>query len=193
MKNTSGKFSLRETLQIVIPGVYFIGLLYPLVSEVGVFVIKDSTEMTDLIISSILSLLAGMLIYSLDLPKKLWFFNMYLPTTLITKNMGNDKSVHNKYFQFYDDKISDKQKDITEKYTSIYHFSVNIAITSLILTIIYLIIYKEVFLNSYGLFTLLILIVSILLTYQIFFGDRKIKYMFKRQYDKFIDSINSSS
>ncbi len=105
--------------------------------------------------------------------------------------MGNDKNVHNKYFQFYDDKISDKQKDITEKYTSIYHFSVNIAIASLILTLTYLATYRLEFINSYGIFTLLILIVSIFLSYQIFFGDRKIKYMFKRQYDKFVSSINN--
>jgi len=193
MKNINGKFSLRETLQIVIPGLYFIGLLYPLISDMGIFVIKSSNEAIDLIISSILSLLTGMVIYSLDLPKKLWFFKNNLPTSLIAKNMGDDKNVHNKYFQFYDDKISDKQKDITEKYTSIYHFSVNIALISLILTIIYLVIYKLEFLSSYGVFTLLILIVSIFLTYQIFFGDRKIKYMFERQYNKFASTMNNNN
>ncbi len=80
MKNINGKFSLRETLQIVIPGLYFIGLLYPLISEMEILVIKNNNESINLIISSILSLLVGMIIYSLDLPKKLWFFKNHLPT-----------------------------------------------------------------------------------------------------------------
>lgn len=191
MKGVTGKFSLRDFLQIIIPGIYFMGLLKPIFDDLNFANISNSSNEVDVIILSILSLLSGMIIYSIDIPKKVWFFKKNLPTTLIKKNLSNIENVHNKYFQFYDDKISDKQKAITEKYTSIYHFAINIVITSLVLTLVYFIIYKSTFLTSYGIITLLVLILSAILAVLIFYGDRKIKYMFKRQYDKFTKSLQN--
>jgi len=183
------KFSLRELLQIVIPGVYFISLIKPIVSKIGM-PIQNYSENVNLVLSFLLSLIVGMIIYAIDIPKKIWFFNNNLPTKLIERNKDLGKNIHNKYFDFYDNNISDKQKGITEKYTSIFHFSVNISVVSFVLSIIYVFAYCGDFSHSYGVITLIILILSIVLSQRIFFGKRKIKYMFTRQYEKFINSLN---
>lgn len=192
MKKFNGDFSLRETLQIIIPGIYFIGLLNPIFLKLDFFSFSNSSDSIELITSGVFSLIVGMMIYALDLPKRLWFFEKNLPTTLITKNLAHLQNVHNKYFDFYDNKIADKQKDITEKYTSIYHFSVNLGLASFILTLAYLLVYGKTFLDSYGLITLVTLILCILLTFQIFYGKKKIRYMFSRQYQKFVSSLDES-
>lgn len=177
------KFSLRELLEIVIPGVYFISLLKPIVSKIGT-PIQNCSENVNLILGFLLSLIVGMIIYAIDIPKKIWFFKNNLPTKLIEKNKKLSKDIHNKYFDFYDEKITAKQKSITDKYTSIFHFSVNIAVISFILSIVYAFVYCNDFFYSYGIITLIILILSIVLSQRIFFGKRKIKYMFNRQYKK---------
>jgi len=190
MKQVTGKFSLRDSLQIILPGIYFVGLLKPIFDDLKFTSITNSSNEVEVIVLSIFSILTGMLIYSIDIPKRVWFFKKNLPTTLINKNLSNIDNVHNRYFQFYDDKISDKQKAITEKYTSIYHFSINIFFASSILLLIYFLVYRLSFFNTYGLLILIIFIMSILLSLLIFYGDRKINYMFKRQYEKFKNSLN---
>ena len=189
MKNINGNFSLRETLQIVIPGIYLVALMTPIINKLSLFNLTDYSESILFILSSIFSLILGMIIYAFDLPKRLWFFKSNLPTTKISQNLSHIENAHNAYFEFYDNEISDKQKDITEKYTSIYHFSVNMVLASFILTAGYVVVFFNSFLSSYGILTLTILVLSIILTAQIFYGNKKINYMFMRQYDKFVKQL----
>lgn len=180
-------FSFREIVVIIFPGVYFMALTTPLMDKIGLSGLSDSVANNVSFI--MLSLLLGIVLYWIDIPKKLPLFNRNLPTTKLIEAYPNvDKiKVINCYFRFYD-KISDEQKKKTNTYTSLYHFCVNILILSLIIVALYL--FFTPF--KYGWIALSISVISFANIIGLFYGDRKIKYMFDRQFKAFQNSDISS-
>jgi len=193
MEELKNSFSFRETLEIVFPGLYFMGLILPLMPFIGVD--NLSTEsITNITIYLIMSVLIGIFFYTLDIPKKLWFFKSILPTNLIEKELkdNTDKNIRSKvansYFSFYDKNVTKEQKSKTDIYTTIYHFSVNIFILSVILLTLYVILMPD-FYSNYIFYTLsFIFIISLFNSFYIIYSPKKIKYMFKRTFDKYKNS-----
>jgi hypothetical protein len=132
--------------------------------------------------------------YTLDIPKKMWFFKAILPTNLIEKELNgttnnNLKSkVANSYFAFYDNKISKEQKSKTDTYTSIYHFTVNIFLLSILLLICYIFIMPDFYKNYIFYTIILIFSISLFNSIYIIYSPKKIRYMFKRAVEKYKDS-----
>ena len=196
MKELKNSFSLRETLEIIFPGLYFISLLIPILDEKG-FSQLTSNEVPNLALYLMFSLMYGIVLYVLDIPKRLLFFKKITPTYQIEKEFSNlDKikkiKIANAYFSFYDsDEISIQNKNKIEIYTSIYHFSINCASSAFLLLIIYFITAAtKCFLNEYIITNIIVFIFSILNSIFIVYSSRKIKYMFERQVLKFKDSIH---
>lgn len=193
MEELKNSFSFRESLEIVFPGLYFMGLVMPLTPFIGVDNLsKDS--ITNITIYFILSILIGIFFYTLDIPKKLWFFKSILPTNLIEKELkrNTDENVRsevaNSYFSFYDKNISKEQKSKTYIYTSIYHFSINIFILSLILLTLYIFVMPNFYSNYVFYALIFIFIISLFNSVYIIYSPWKIKYMFKRAVDKYKNS-----
>lgn len=194
MENFS-KLSLRETLTILIPGIFIMLSITPIISEVfsngNVF---DNSNL-NLLLLSISSFFLGIILYVLDIPKNIQFFTNATPTKQLEKklkelNLETDNTkIHNAYFKFYDESISSVQKGKTDRLTSMYHFSMNIFISSIIILLIYLIswFFTENFIY-YSFPIILIGILSLISTLGLFYGKRKIKYYFTRQYNSFLKS-----
>lgn len=176
-------FSFREIVVIIFPGIYFMALTAPITDKIGLVSLSDSVANNVSFI--MLSLLLGIILYWIDIPKKLPLFNNNLPTSKLIEAYPNvDKiKIINCYFKFYDT-ISDEQKKKTNTYTSLYHFCVNILILSLFIVIIYL--FFTPF--NYGWIALMISVISFANIIGLFYGNRKIKYMFDRQLSAFKNS-----
>lgn len=119
MNDLKNSFSIRETLEIVFPGFYFMGLLLPLAPYWG-NVDLSTDSLTNITVYFVLAILIGIFMYTLDIPKKLWFFKAILPTKIIedelSENAGKSlkSKVANSYFSFYDKNISSEQKSKTD-------------------------------------------------------------------------------
>jgi hypothetical protein len=194
MENFS-KLSFRETLTILIPGIFIMLSITPIISEVfddgNVF---DNSNL-NLLLLSISSFFLGIILYVLDIPKNIYFFNNATPTEQLNKNLKvlnietDNFEIHNAYFKFYDELISSVQKGKTERLTSMYHFSMNIFINSLVILLIYLV--YNYFTGSLIYYTypiILIGLLSLISSLGLFYGKRKIKYYFTRQYKSFLKS-----
>lgn len=199
MKELKNSFSLRETLEIVFPGLYFMSLLITIFDEnnLNLFAID---EVPNIALYLMLSLLYGVILYVLDMPKRIWFFKKNTPTYLIEKEFSNlDETkklkIANAYFSFYDsDEISIQNKSKTEIYTSIYHFCINSSFTALLLFITYFITYfitvqDKSFFDKYVIANIIVFGVSIINSVLMVYSSKKIKYMFKRQLLMFKNSI----
>lgn len=188
MKNMN-KLNSREILSIFVPGAYIV--LFS-----NLILIQDKTDAINPIVLNVLleftlSLLVGLVIYIIDLPKRVWFFNNNRPTEIINKELGeiSYSKIENAFFLYYDNHVSDKQKDKTERLTSFYNFSINIFSSSLIILFLFYINTESyILLKYYFNINGLILIISIISSIGLFFGKRKIKYIFNRQYKSFKDS-----
>jgi hypothetical protein len=195
MENFS-KLSFRETLTILIPGIFIMLSITPIIAEVfndgNVF----NNSNLNLLLLSISSFFLGIILYVLDIPKNIAFFTNATPTQQLEKKLNEltieiDKSkIHNAYFKFYDESISSVQKGKTDRLTSMYHFSMNIFISSIIVLLIYLISWfctKNFIYYSFPI--ILIGILSLISTLGLFYGKRKVKYYFTRQYKSFLNSV----
>lgn len=169
-------FGFREIIVIIFPGLYFFSLLLPINNHVTF--IDFNNSIANNVIFILLSLLLGIVLYWVDIPKKIWFFNNNLPTTILIKEFPKIEKfkIINSYFSFYDT-ISEEQRKKTDTYTSLFHFSVNISIISFALIILYIIFPPF----NYGFIAIAILILSCANIIGLFYGERKIKYMFNRQ------------
>lgn len=187
------KFSLREILQTFIPGFFFVIFSLPIIPKImDIGIIWD---IYDIFLICIISSFCGILLRSIDIPKRLAFFKNELPTKKLEEEFPNKKKslVANYYYKFYDNSelMPLKDKEITEKYTNYYHYCVNMVITSLFLEIIYtgyILFSEETFIQSYGFPILLILILSLLSIVYLFWGNRKIKFRFERDLGRFKNS-----
>ncbi len=189
MEKALQNFGLREVLEILFPGIYVTSFIYLCVNELTTINITNNSFING-VIFSLFSILIGLIFYWINLPKKIPFFKNNLPTEKLIKNHTNitKTKLINAFFKYYDNAISEKQKTKTDTYTALYHFTINIALGSVILLIVYCCFCK----NYYNHITiiLIILILSIINALGLFYGEKKIKYMFDRQYNSFINSDN---
>lgn len=178
-------FGLREIVVIIFPALYFFSLLIPIHNQTEVLNLDNKVANNASFI--VLSLLLGIILYWVDIPKMLPFFKNNLPTKKLEKEFPNidKKKIANCYFKFYDS-LPKEQLRKTEFYTSIYHFCINIASLSLIIIILYLFIPPF----SYGVLALCALVASLLSAIGLVYGKRKIKYMFDRQLAAFQESAD---
>lgn len=181
------KFSIRELLIIVIPGFYGTVIIAPLLNSY--FTLSKSSDLVLSILFIVVSLSIGFLLYFIDFPKLLPFFKKNLPTSILEEEFQSiDKiKLHGIFYAFFDKEISEEQKVRTNFYTSTYHFSVNISVLSIIITICYAI-FQNDYMHGYGLITAIIGILNITNFLGLFYGKRKIKYMFTRQIERFKSS-----
>lgn len=190
------KFTAREIFGTFIPGLYFtviLGKIFKPVFDVQ----KNDIGSFDYFLLFILSILIGLVIYSFDFPKKIFFFNTNTPTYLINNKIQKDNlrisdiDIRNAYFNFYDNNISSNQKVLTEKLTTLFHFSSNIFLCSIIIFIVEL--FTKYF-TSFAiekemiLFNVIVLILSAISIFGLFYGKNKIKNIFERQFNAFINS-----
>lgn len=189
MKELINKISLREILKSFIPALYLIIFIVPPLKELSPIKIIniESFNIYNLLLLLIFTLIIGIIISSLDLPKLFLPFKRLFPTEILKEEQKskNKTDIHIKYFRFYDDVITDTDKAITEKYTNYYHFSFNVAINSIILLIVYAIIFGCNLIYNYGFFILLTLIFSIICVCVLLYGTKGIKYRFNRHLESF--------
>lgn len=178
-------FSFREIIVIIFPGLYFVAIVAPLYNNLGIEMIFFSDKLANSISYIMFSLLVGIIMYWIDIPKKIPFFNNNLPTNILIKEYPNSEKykIINSYFKFYDT-ISEDQKKKTNTYTSLYHFCVNIFVLSFLTVILYLVFPPF----NYGWIGLINTILSLISVFGLFYGNRKIKYMFTRQLKAFKNS-----
>lgn len=189
------KLSFREILTILIPGSFIMLSITPILTEIsGSVNIFDNSNL-NLLLLSISSFFLGILLYILDVPKNIYFFTNATPTEQLNQNLKelnietDNFKIHNAYFKFYDESISLVQKGKTDRLTSIYHFSMNIFISSLVILLIYMVYYFIT--GSFIYYTypiILIGLLSLISSLGLFYGKRKIKYYFTRQYKSFLNS-----
>lgn len=184
---TIGSFSLRETLELLFPGVFLFIVFYLFWMDLTpLHVLKNQSNQFGIVLSGLfISILLGSIIYSLDFSKRISFFKKHLPTYRINAEFGKKNA--NDFFKFYDlNVISDKQKNNTEKLSSIFHFSVNMFVASLIAFIIEFIIYcvlENYTLNEELLVLILIMaILSFINSLMVFFCNNKLKWYYDRQF-----------
>lgn len=178
------KFSIRELLIIIIPGFYATALVAPLLNSF--FSLSVSNNFIISILYLIFSLSIGFFLYFLDIPKKIPFFKNNLPINILRKEFTEIDNIKldGIFYSFFDKEISAEQKIRTNFYTSTFHFSVNICILSFFITISYALFQKGYF-HGYGLITALICIINFFNSLGIFYCKGKVKYMFKRQLERF--------
>lgn len=191
--NSISKFSFREFLTILAPGLFFVYSITPIISLE--FDNTYDTTNLNLILIFICSFLVGILFYVIDLPKNISFFKKATPTTQLENKIKemditlSKSKVHNTYFKFYDKIISQVQKEKTDRLTSMYHFSSNIFLSSILVLITYSIYWllTSSFVN-YFIIMAIISLISLICSLSLFYGKKKIKYYFDKQYESFIES-----
>lgn len=196
MINNFEKFTVREIFGTFIPGLYFTIFIGKIITPIF-DVQKNDINSFDYFILFIVSTLIGLVIYSFDFPKKIYFFNNSTPTFLINKKIKNDNlsineiDIRNAYFNFYDNNISSNQKVLTEKLTTLFHFSSNIFLCSILVLIIELIVkyFNYTIIDSNLLFfNSIVVILSLISVFGLFYGKNKINNLFQRQFKAFIGS-----
>lgn len=178
-------FTFRQILQILLPGLYLCAMLLPIQAEI--FDANAYDDYQKAILFSIISILLGVFIYTIEIPKTIWFFKKYLPTEKIPSDE------YSTYFEFYDNKVSKEKKDIIERYTSLFHFCINISFSSILLIIIYLIIYKCDFITKGGNLLLMILILSFISSLLLIYGPKRIKFQFEKQLESYYKFKNNNT
>jgi hypothetical protein len=192
MENFS-KLSFRETLTILIPGIFIMFSITPIISEVFSDNIFFDNSKLNLLLLSISSLFFGIILYVLDVPKKIPFFNNAKPTEQLNKklielNINADKpTINNAYYDFYNKCISPDLKGKIDRVTTMYHFSMNIFISSLVVILLYSIYW---FLTKSFIFyffpIILIALLSLISALGLFYS--KVLYYFTRAYNSFLNS-----
>lgn len=196
------KFTVREIFGTFIPGLYFTTIIGKIITPIF-DVQKNDINSFDYFILFILSTLVGLVIYSFDFPKRIPFFNRATPTYLINKKVKlenlsiNEINIRNAYFSFYDSVISSNQKVLTEKLTTLFHFSTNMFLCSFIIIIVELFVnYKatDIIIDpSLKIFNLIVIVLSLISAFGLFYGKNKINNIFERQFNAFINSDNYTS
>jgi len=169
MVNTFAQFTLYEILRIIIPGAYFVLGLNKILVQ---FLVIRNIKTTDFEITfyfTVLSILIGILLYSLDIPKSFKFIKKELPTAVLSREFPNlNKNViYISYFNFYDKLPSDFTYH-TEKQSNFYHLCVNLAFINLILllvTIISNILSPDIYFLMLEIIFLIVLVISFLGSY----------------------------
>lgn len=189
------KLSFREILTILIPGSFIMLSITPILTEITSSGNNFDNSNLNLLLLSISSFFLGIILYILDYPKNIPFFKNAMPTKQIDKKLKELNTnidvfkIHNAYFNFYDEIISSAQKGKTDRLTSIYHFSMNIFISSLIILLVYAIYWFFTGNVTFYLFPIILIgILSLISSLGLFYGKRKIKYYFTRQYKSFLES-----
>ena len=188
MENLLEKFSLRELLKTFLPGVFFVTFCIPICEKL--FPELTQINIYSVVIFILCSFLSSQIISGLDIPKRFCLFKKLLPTERVKKKCPNITSlcIYDAYYTYYE-QLSDKSKDITDKYTTYYHSCVNIAIISILHIIVYFVVYKESFFQKpYGFYFLIVLVMSIVSILFLLYGYQKIQYRFNKDYDGFISS-----
>tara|TARA_B110000238_G_scaffold187924_1_gene218467 strand:+ start:69 stop:674 length:606 start_codon:yes stop_codon:yes gene_type:complete len=187
--NFSNKLPTRQILVILLPGFYLILFLADLYSRLfpnGDF-INFSSQFT-VLLTTILSLSVGILVYIADIPKKIWFFKSKLPTTRIKKDFQlspNLSSIYNSYFKYYDG-LSQAQRVKTDELTTLFHVCINLVVVSIITLIITMCFdIKKCVPPIFYCISIILLILNVLGSLGVFFGKGRVSELFERQYQGF--------
>ncbi len=186
MSDFTSKLSLNEFLRIFIPGLY-ISILFDLIILQGFISLPiiSLSESYFTIFFIIFSLVSGIFLSSLDLPKRLWFFKGNIPVNILfnkTDLKTNRVNITNLYFKFYDSEdVPPEFKYKTEKDSGFYHLCMNLAIVSFLYLIMAIFIYG--ILEPKTLLLLGSFIFSLVTSLTIFY--LKVKANFQRQTDMF--------
>lgn len=178
------KFSIRETLIILIPGIFSTYFFARILSSLESKVHSGFSNNSDSVLFFLFSVIVGIFIYSFDLPKKTNIFKKDLPITSLVKEFPvlKEQDLKRVYFKYYDS-LSEEFKEKTNIYTSIYHLCLNTAFSGIILfvvNLILLLIYPSMkTVLIFDIFSLAIIIVLLFVSINQLFKN-KIKGMFQR-------------
>jgi hypothetical protein len=178
-------FTIYETLRILIPGFYFSSSALKILK---VFITDKSLadpNLENTVLYIVCSILSGLFIYSIDVPKRVGFFQQGLPSTAIKrKHPELDKIlITNNYFEFYDN-LSSEMKLKTELYSGLYHFAINVASVALLISLSNLTIIHSI--SNYDYIHLFIAFFSIISAINIY--HQRLSLAFKRQLNKYYQS-----
>lgn len=174
-------------LRIFIPGVFFsTNIGFALEAFKIELPLNLDSSAYNTIYFVILSIILGLFVYSLDIPKRVSFFQRELPTKRIkAKHPSFDLvKVSNSYFTFYDN-LSTEFKLKNEIYSGFYHFCINLSSISFFVFIASLIIDWCV-LSELILANSFIFIVSLATALILYFG--RLKFTFQRHLQAYFAS-----
>ena len=127
--------AFRETLIILLPGYVFAKILFLIIVP---FFEKEIIILLSL--EFVFAMLFGSIFYSLDLAKKMPWFQKELPRNVAKKELEKDYGKSD-YFKFYDSELVSEQFRAKDNiYTSIYHMFFNLSALVLLLLIIRIVI-----------------------------------------------------
>ena len=194
MVNTFNKFTTREILGLFIPGLYFTYMMsQELLGDVSPD-LGNSEDSFNYLLLFIISISVGCILYIIDLPKRFWFFKEELPTTIIKKKLIeggetiNETNIKIFYYKFYDNEVSERNKSITDRQSTLYHFSANIFLCGVLVLITEIFSSRLSLDNITSLINLAVIIMGITGVFGIFYGKGKMKSLFKRHIAEFLDS-----
>jgi hypothetical protein len=156
--------------------------------------LSNDTNSFNYLILFVVSISIGCIIYVIDLPKRVWFFKKETPTNLIKKKLVADqkiiKDVNIKifYYNFYDNEVSEKNKSITDKQTTLYHFSFNMFLCALLILLIQVVNCEFNLEKGLVVVNLFLIITCFISFLALLYGKGKMKSYFQRHYIEFIDS-----
>jgi len=190
--NFLNKFPTRQILIILLPGVYL--ALYLSDLSLQIFTEEDFPKLSiefNILIKALFSLSFGIFIYIIDIPKKLRFVKSQLPTNRIKKEHPdlNEVLIHQAYFGFYDNSISEPQRTKTDGLTTLFHMGINVSAVSLFSLIITLICdYFYCVSNSNYFIHFDLFFFFIVGSLGLFFSANRISDIFNNQYEAFLKS-----
>jgi hypothetical protein len=130
-------FSFYGVLRIIIPGLYFFVCVNSLFLDAGVIINLSQNQVLNTIAVSILVIVIGLSIYSVDIPRLIRSLSPTLPTSQIRATYPSVPidEVEKAYFNFYYS-LEASKKEQTERYNGFYHLLINLLASSLILIVI---------------------------------------------------------
>lgn len=200
MNNFISSFSLYEFIRILMPGAYltlnfsqFIRYVYP-----GYDTLTQDTHFNQVeatIIFSIISVIIGVFIYSLDNPRVLGYIFKSLPSNIIKSKVKKADSIAvlNSYFTFYDS-LPDAVKYKTEKQSGFLHLSLNMVFVNIISLLLLLIVLLTgnpeqdtlLYFKAHLFMVIFLMLVSGISAYLI--HAKRLRYTYERSVDLYFQS-----
>lgn len=149
MDSIAGKFKLRDTLEMLFPGLFLCGMLAPFFGRVSFGFPAEPVFVSTVFAAG--SILSSALLFFIRLPYRFAPFSRMLCTGRVRRELAAkyglsraprrleawlESLIFNAFFDFYDRSgtVSDDQREITSLLTSLYCGLFNLSLCSLLLT-----------------------------------------------------------
>lgn len=140
MNNVISLFTLYEIFRIIVPGAYLVLSINKILQQQGTILSINFSEFEITFFLAVLSVISGIIIYSLDIAYRLKFVRNYLPSAVLKKEFANvdRNTIFNKYYHVYDN-LHTEFKYNTEKHSNFYHLTVNLVFVNILLIAVFIV------------------------------------------------------